>query len=265
MIQKKNKYNPSSSGFLLPAGTMSDYSSGCLRYMLVSSKQRTPYFDPLFAKIGAFHERWYEAKLGDQVEGVEVVVKSDITPLTEFSGRMDFVTKDKRIHETKASFSNNFYLDVIRDGKYKLSHLSQIVCYMIDLEQMEGVIACGYYEMDSQGEFSQSGFRTFTVTIDANGKILVDGEHTGYDVFQQLAHRNAAAAVLESQTVAGRPANVGSYKSPCNYCPMRNTCDRYDAEEIDKDEFIAQGINDIKNAPPMKAKPRGITKRRGKK
>jgi hypothetical protein len=233
--------------------------------MLVSSKQRTPYFDPLFAKIGAFHERWYEAKLGDQVEGVEVVVKSDITPLTEFSGRMDFVTKDKVIHETKASFSNSFYMDVIRVGKFKLSHLSQIVCYMINLEQTEGVIACGYYEMDSQGEFSQSGFRTLTVTIDANGKILVDGEHTGYDVFQQIAHRNAAADVLERQIIGGRPANIGSYTSPCNYCPMRATCDKYDDGDLTKEQFIAQGMNDIKYAPPMKAKPRGITKRRPKK
>lgn len=261
----KNKYYPSSSGFMVPAGTMSDYSSGCLRYILVSSKQRGPELDPLFMMIGEHHEDLYRVKLGDKVEGVEVVVKSDITPLTEFSGRMDFVTKDKMIHETKASFSNSFYLEVIRDGKFKLSHLSQIVCYMIDKEQSEGVIACGYYELDSAGQFVQSGYREFRVSIDADGKILVDGEHTGYDVFQQLAHRHAAARVLENQEVAGRPANIGQYTSPCHFCPLARTCDSYDEGSLSKEEFIAKGIDDIKNQTPMKAKPRGITKRRVKK
>lgn len=263
---KKHKIRPSSSGWAFGRSIEAEYSSACLRYMLVAQKALFKDIDPVYAKIGAHHEDLYAQKLGDTLQHREFVMKSEIMPGVEFSGRCDFITTDGTVHETKASFSKNFLYSVINKGSVKKSHLAQLVSYLIELKQTKGKIVAGYYEEAENGDYVQQGYREFDVEIDSEGRILVDGAASGYTVHNQMAFRLLAAETLSKQLIRDRPSNSDGFISPCNYCPMARLCDKYDAGQITDTEYIEEGVRSIDDAPPMKAKVNKVSvKRRSKK
>ncbi len=235
-----------------------EYNSSCLRYLLVASKSRPPQIDPAFMAVGAHHEDWYAAQLGSRLADRELVIKSEVLPGVEYSGRCDFVDTDGVVHETKGTFSASALSYVINKGKYKTSHLAQLVSYLTQLHKTQGVIAVGFYMVDEDGKYVQRAFREFKVSIQDDGSIYVDNEPSGFTVADQLAHRYQAAQALKNQTIADRPLNHNGFNSPCNFCPLKSVCNDYDAKTIDKDELITQGIKAINEQVPMKANPKKV-------
>jgi hypothetical protein len=262
---KPKKVYPSSSGFIQGNQVVTEYNSACLRYILVASKAKRTDLDPLFAQVGAQHEDWYAAILGDELADRELVLKTEILPGVEYSGRCDFVDTNGVVHETKATLSKNGLYGMINKGEWKINHLAQLVSYLIYLKRTEGKIAVGYYEKESESAttFIQKGFRVFTVGIRDSGAIVVDGVDTGLLVMEQLEHRYRAAKILETGAIAGRPRIDSPWKNPCNYCPVKSTCDEYDAGGLGDDEFISAAVRAVESAEPMKAKV-NVRKKRGK-
>ncbi len=246
-----NKIYPSASGFVSGLGVLSEYSSSCPRYMVIShNAPRTPILE-IYGRLGAFHESRVALLFGDQVEAVERPVKAQIDLDTEYSGRVDFILKDQTVIEAKASMSKTFRREVIRKGHVKLSHLAQIVSYMIQLKADKGQIITGYYEETPEGPdpFIQKESRIFHISIRSDGGILIDGEWSGHNAQDQYKHTLLAAEVLRTREIKDRPINTEDFfKSPCFFCPLKDVCTQYDKKYIDSEELKKKGFQILKNS-----------------
>lgn len=240
------KIHPSSSGFVTDNGLEISYNSACPRYIVASQGVEKKPIDPIYQQLGALHEDQYAEELGSAILHKELVIKEMLTPITQYSGRVDFVTKDGIIHELKASLSKNFLYSVIRKKIVKLSHLAQTVSYMIRLQQERAVIVAGFYREN----FTKAAEHRFVIEIEDSGDILADQDPTGYSVKNQLDHLNLVVSALESRAVTERPSNSGGWDSPCRYCPMRSVCDMYDAGMYDKEQLFALGAIEVANDVP---------------
>lgn len=242
---KKLKVYPSSSGFISDLGLEAEYNSACLRYMVISIGANRKDIDPIYAELGLLHEDWYAERLGDELKEREFPIKFDLAPTVEYSGRVDFLTHDGRVHETKASMSKNFLYKHIRKGEVKLSHLAQVVSYMIHLQLPKAVIAAGFY--DEQKTLKEKRF--FDVSIRDDGMIVVDDIPTGLEVKHQLAHLNAAVHALSTLEIGQRPENYLEFGSACHFCPVKALCSSYDFGHISAEELREQGREAINNEP----------------
>jgi hypothetical protein len=247
------KLYPSSSAFMLGELVVTEYESGCLRAILLADNgARTP-IPSIYEKVGAAHEDWYETQLKQDPRLItysrEVPIKFPVPGVegVQYSGRIDVLSAYEKagvvLHETKGTISKNTRLSVIRKGKVKLNHLAQLISYMIAKETTKGKIVAGYYEQDEAGNLMHQEGREFKVEIDSEGAILVDGAPTGYSVFDQIAHRTAAAKVLVGDTVPARPDKWDQkWGGPCTNCFNRDNCDKFDRGEIDgREAFIDAG------------------------
>jgi hypothetical protein len=206
--------------------------------------------------VGAVHEAVHEQEVkGDPKVASykrEMVIKADITDDVQYSGRCDFEVQYYKvgtvIHETKSTVSRSTRDHVIRKGQVKLNHLAQLVSYLIQLKTTRGKIVCGYYELNEVGDYERVEAREFKVTIRDNGAIYIDGEHSGFNVEDQIAHALAAAKVLSEQRIWERPeGHDAKWKSPCTFCPFKKACDKYDAAEITTvSELVEAAREDVK-------------------
>jgi hypothetical protein len=134
----------------------------------------------------------------------------------------------REIHECKGTSSKRTRLEVIRKGKVKLNHLAQLTSYMAHVEVTEGKLCVGYLEREDDKYVLQEE-RIFKITIDDEGRILVDSAPSGYRVQDQLAHMQAARQTLEKQELADRPDGwQAKWTSPCSFCPFKAACDKLD-------------------------------------
>ena len=222
-IPLKLKLYPSSSGFVTDKGIEVEYNSACPRYMVASiGADRIP-IDPKYAKLGEIHENWYEGQLGQNLEAREKEIRIDLSEKVQYSGRQDFVTKDGTIHETKATQSKSVLYQNVRKKKVKVSHLAQLVSYMIHEKTVNGRIVLGYYKDGLKGPVLQE-YVEFIVHIDDTGSVIVNGLPSGYTVAHQLAHLNLAKTGLETGSLAPRPYNFADWTGPCKRCPLNNLC-----------------------------------------
>ncbi len=223
------RYRPSSSAFQWGDLVLTQYNSGCIRSIVLT--QLLDYkvdIDPIYQKLGAHHEDLLAERLKDQIVERELVIKAPITDKVIYSGRADFILKDGTILEAKASILKTKYK---RERLPKASHISQVVSYMLQLEEGAAVINWGHYKaitkMDGY-KFELMGEAHYVVLLADNGQVVIDGEPTQYFAQDQLAHMHAAAKALESgdwQAVP-RPYNwKAKFGSPCNYCPFKEKCD----------------------------------------
>ncbi len=235
-IKKKFKIYPSSSGFLKENGELHvDYNSACIRYIVLSQGTDRIEIDPIYAILGAKHEDRYALLLGDKVEHREFPIKRDLSDLVEYSGRVDFITKDGLIHETKASMSRSFLKDHMDKGIAKNSHLAQIVSYMTQLERTEGKIVAGYYKSVNE----MKDFKVFSVKIREDGRIVVDSKLTDFLIEDQLRHLYATTRSLEDGSIGPRPVSKG-WNDPCRWCPVKALCDSYDRSQLSEEELKEQ-------------------------
>lgn len=208
---------------------MTQYNSGCLRSIVL--EQQTGYksdIDPIYQLLGAHHETKVEAVLGDEIRDREFVIKAPITDKVIYSGRADFILKDGTIVEAKASLAKGKYK---REPLPKQSHISQVVSYMLQLEQPYAQIVWGHYKA-KDGEFEFTGESLYHLELADNGQVIIDGKETPYFAQDQLAHMRAAAVALESGDWASVPKPYNweaKFGSPCHFCPFNKThCNKED-------------------------------------
>jgi len=233
-----------------------EYNSSCFRYLLVQHNSPfRPDIHPIYAEVGAFHEDYYEQRNEDRIAEREVVLKEQITDHALLSGRIDIVFTDGSFGETKATLSKTARREVIRKGNFKLSHLTQVVTYMIFSEVQKGSIIVGYYEQTEAGEWKLCEERTFEVTIDNDGEILVDGKKTTYNVQNVLKFIYKQADILHNRKVVKhRPMGLNPFNSPCKFCPLKDVCDKYDTCGMEDEDFIDEGIEALKKVIPNEPK-----------
>ncbi len=213
---------------------MTQYNSGCLRSIVF--EQLTNYksdIDPIYQLLGAHHEVQVEAALGDKVRDREFVIKAPITDKVIYSGRADFILKDGTIIEAKASLAKGKYK---REALPKQSHISQVVSYMMQLEQPYAEIHWGHYKaqarLDGPYTFTLTGEAKYQLGLSEQGQVIIDGTPTHYFAQDQLAHMRAAATALESGDWASVPKPYNweaKFGSPCHFCPFNKThCNKGD-------------------------------------
>jgi hypothetical protein len=248
------KFYPSSSAFMLGDVVMTKYDSGCLRSILAKANGiRTGEIHPVYKRVGAAHEDAYAELLSQDDKNIsierEVQVKKEISLDVQYSGRMDFRvlralpdgTHETIIHETKGTVSKNTRRD-FRKGEYNVSYLAQLVSYMVDERTTKGKLVCGYYEEDDSGVLRMQETREYRVTVTDTGRLDVDGEPSGYNVADLLAHRRAAAAVLENHEVGPRPDKWNQkWGGPCGRCAFSKTCDAWDSGALGTDTAMFLG------------------------
>lgn len=209
---------------------LTQYNSGCLRSIVLT--QLLDYhvdIDPIYQLLGAHHEDLLAERLKDQIAERELVIKAPITERVIYSGRADFILKDGTILEAKASLAKGKYK---REKLPKASHISQVVSYMLQLEQPLAAVNWGHYralQLDDGPVFNLAGEAEYKIELADNGQVLVDNTKTVYFAQDQLAHMQAAAKGLESGDWASlpRPYNwQAKFGSPCSYCPFKSYCDR---------------------------------------
>lgn len=236
----KLKIYPSSSGFVTENGLEIDYNSACPRYMVASIGSTRVELDPIYAELGALHEEWWTKKLGVRLIAREKEIKVELSDTVRYSGRADFIVEGPEVHETKASMSKTFLYQNIRKRKPKLSHLAQLVSYMIQLKIPKGQIIAGFYK-EKESRLVLQEHVEFKVDIDDEGRILVDGVATPYTVAHQLAHLHMAQQALETQELGDRrPLNYEAWTGPCKMCPLNNLCWAKDQSPITDKEFKDQ-------------------------
>lgn len=259
----KKRLYPSSSAFMWGDTVLTEYDSGCLRSILLRAHGAVTSIPKVFERVGAAHEDWYENVLKQDPTLItfsrEVVIKQPIEGAEGvlYSGRMDVLAAHKAgtvIHETKGTISKNSRLSVIRKGLVKLNQLAQLVSYMIVKQVPRGKLVVGYYEEDEHGALVHQEGREFKVEIDDSGSILVDGTPSGYSVFDQIAHRQAAAKVLAGNVVAARPDKWDQkWGGPCGNCVFKSACDRYDQGQFATvEEYIDAGREAARDAEANK-------------
>ncbi len=263
------KLYPSSAAFVLGDTVVTEYDSGCLRKILLTSKGVRGDIPAVYMRVGAVHEDNYAAGMANMQDVAtflrEVPIKAPVPgyETVMYSGRADFIA-DHRIavtgklggklieviHETKATISKTTRLKVIRKGLVKTNQLAQLVSYMIQRQTPYGILFVGYYEENAEGELVCTESRRFKIFIDDEGAVYIDGMPSGFTAQDQIAHRIAAARVLTEDVIGERPDGWNApYSGPCVRCPHKMTCILVDTGSISTvTDFVAAAKVDIEQA-----------------
>lgn len=246
-----NEFRASSSAFMWGQTVFTDYKTGCLRKILIQSRNHQATIDPKYGILGKINEDRHEARLIKEgtkfLREVEFKSKVPMVPSINLSGHADFILIDPLninpycVDELKSVTSKNVRRNVIKNGEYGTENLAQLVTYMAEAKVTKGRLIYTYYEQDTNNQqYYAVDERTFNVTIDDFGKIAVDSNPTQYSFNDVLAHRVAAARTIENGEVAQRPYRWElNFVSPCQWCPFKQACDKFDAGEIEgTDAFV---------------------------
>ncbi len=227
----KLKIYPSASGFSTGTSYEVEYSNSCLRYLLVSQGIAANIPEDM-QKMGAQHEDWWAAQLGDRLKERELPIKKDYGNNVEYSGRMDFVTVDGEIHETKASMSKNMLYKVIRKQQVKLNHLAQLLSYMLHTEIHKGRIIVGFYKKDEvNNTFLLKEYAEFAVKILESGSITVNDVTQKYTVQDAVNFLVQQIDTLSTGEIKHRPIRFSAWQDPCRFCKLKDLCDKYDEQK----------------------------------
>jgi hypothetical protein len=228
------KVYPSSAAWAWGSLVVTENRQGCVRNLLWDyvAKIEEP-FPPELAAMGLEGEERYMQHLINNQEHPfhrEKPFRSEIDGVM-VSGRLDFLVHHPKFdvcHERKSSKSSKVLYDVIRDGKPKVNHVAQVVCYFTHLNLTRGILSYWYQPKDKE--------RAFRIEVTDDGRITIDGALYMYTVADQLAHQVLAAETLKTQTIGDRPmGNV-----PCRYCPYASRCNDYEVFSGTNEEFIQQ-------------------------
>lgn len=231
------KIYPSSSGFMFGKSYEVDYNSACFRYLVVSQGIKKD-IDPKYQELGKQHEDWYaEFRKEDILYQEKPIVK--YYDNIKYSGRIDFIMKNGEIHETKASISKSFLYSVVRKKEVKLSHLAQLVSYLVHTKSVKGKIIAGYYKLIAKDSnvLTLSEYTEFLVEINDLGEILVNGIKFRYSVKDSITYLLTLVNMLKTEEIGIRPTSKNTWSNPCTYCPLLPLCDSFDAGSLSKEEY----------------------------
>ncbi len=238
------KLYPSSSGFALEDGYVVEYNSACLRYLPAAMDADRIEIDPKYMTLGLQHEDMHAERLGDKLKDRELPVKREYQSNVVYSGRVDFITTDGEIHETKGSMSKNFLYSVIRKKQPKLSHVAQLTSYLAHLNMTKGKIVAGYYVADKKGKVGLKEEVIFDVEVDENGDLFIDGNKYKYSLKDQLKYLEMAVETVSSGLPRKkRPSNYMDFSGPCTYCPLKYLCTMYDKDKVSSEVFKKEAID----------------------
>ncbi len=206
---------------------------------------RGPPLHPSYAAIGEQNENEHALTLKEPFQA-ELPFKRDLGQGVTLSGRADFVLSNE-IHECKASFTEN-------KGKPKDEHLAQLTCYLLEFQFTRGVLIYGYYKQRADGTFKRHSTTTFEVLLDGD-VILVDGFDSGFKASELVNSLVQLAKYLKSDLPAPRPSTATSFFSPCKYCPVKDLCDRIEAEGLVISETRAEAALLIQSKTGPTPKP----------
>lgn len=230
------KIYPSSSGFTDGDQYEVEYNSACLRFLVVSQGIHKEIPEE-YSKMGAVHEEWWETQesIKSQQYVRELPVKKEYGDV-EYSGRIDFIVNNSEVHETKASMSKNVLYKTIRKKEVKLSHLAQLISYMLHTEIDKGKIVVGFYSKKGEG-FDLKEHTIFDITIDVDGRIIVDNIPHYYTAHDAIKYLFFQIKYLSSGVIGPRPKRI-AWKDPCKFCPLKDLCDKHDfTDKLNKDDF----------------------------
>lgn len=263
-MTKIHKIYPSSSAFWWAGKAVTEYSSGCLRQILLARNGVREPFNPMYAEVGEINEDEFEKRIPEGVAYErEKVIKGPIEGYENvvYSGRIDFDIGGLPI-ELKSGTSKNTRLNVIRKGKLKLNQLAQLISYMVRKKTDKGFLYSDYYEKDKKDKWVRQEGVKFKIKLDSEGGIWYKPERTLFDkkgssnkafptepvksdftVHDQIKHTMAQAEMLSTQSIADRPiAPIENFNTPCDYCVFSDVCDMVDKKDITKTkDFLNEG------------------------
>jgi hypothetical protein len=181
----------------------------------------------------------------------EVPFKREVNADTILSGRADFVFDD-RVDECKATFSDPTFKNA-KAGKPEMSHLTQLVCYLMEFGKSEGRLIYGYFVRAKDGNLKRQDTALIKINID-EGRVLVNGADTGYtvnDLTNTILH---ISQFMRTDIPAPRPAANG-FMSACKFCPAKELCDRIDDQNLLISEVKEEALELIENKKPAVPKP----------
>ncbi len=238
------KIYPSSLTFMKGRLVYAEYSSSCLRKVLLSMHGIKEPFPEHLRDAGAANEESYETTLKKAQTPYEreLPVTMVIAPGVLLSGRIDFLIDSSRIVELKRVTSSSSWSKLKAAGAPRLANVAQIVSYMLAKELDSATLAYSYNSRGKEHEIH------FSITIDLQGRILVDGQDFGFEVENILKFMQTAADNYNNGVVWDRPLNWDSkFASPCTYCHFKTACDSYDNGLLEGvDAFLADSKQAIK-------------------
>lgn len=245
---KPIKVHGSSSAFAFGNLIVTQYSSGCLRNILLKYHDVKEPFPEHHKERGKINEDLFEhearLKRGCVVDReVPVVEHIDDSTGAYFSGRIDYrvtVGDESYLVELKSTESSNVLKEVIGKGNFKTDNLAQLVAYMLVTRLNHGQLIYTYFERDSTKALSKAAERVFDVWLHDDGSIIVDGKRSQFTVHDQLAHRHAVVDALKRQCVSPRPYKWSDFDGPCKWCPFAKVCDSYDDGYLETTEQFIQ-------------------------
>jgi hypothetical protein len=249
------KIYPSSLTFSWNTYYTPKYESGCWRYMQLAVGAKRIPLHPDYAAIGNMHEELHEK---DHPEAKrEVPFKRVVNPNTILSGRADFVFDD-RVDECKATFSETTFKNA-KAGKPEMSHLTQLVCYLMEFGVQRGRLIYGYFvqekdKLDKPKTFRRKDTAIIEVSIGDQGNVYVGGADTGYTVSDLTNTIFQIADWMRTDLPAPRPAANG-FMSACKFCPASELFDRIDDQNLLISEVRTEALELIENKKPAIPKP----------
>ncbi len=237
-----NEFRASSSAFQWGEMVFTDYKTGCLRKILLQSKEQQATIDPKYGILGKINEDRHEARLISEgkkyIREFEFKTSIPSVPEVYFSGHMDFLLLENTfpvsVDELKSVTSKNVKRTVIKNGEYNTENLAQTVAYMGEAKVPKARLIYTFYEVDTNNNnYYATDERIFNVGVDDFGKITVDSKPTQFTFNDVLAHRVASAKVIRDSVVAQRPYRWElNFVSPCTFCAFKEACDKFDSGEI---------------------------------
>ena len=216
---------------------------------LAVGAKRVP-LHPDYAAIGAMHEELHEKEHPEAKR--EVPFKRIVNPNTILSGRADFVFDD-HIDECKATFSESTFKNA-KAGKPEMSHLTQLVCYMMEFGVSRGRLIYGYFVKDRFDKLKRKDTAIIEVSLGSRDQVWVNNADTGYTASDLTNTILQIADWMRTDLPAPRPAANG-FMSACKFCPAKELCDRIDDQNLLISEVRAEALELIENKKPAVPKP----------
>ena len=264
VVKIKQTVGASAAAFMDGKLINTQYSSGCLRYILASKAGLKSKIPEKFEKMGEINELRFYRKLVDS--GKYALILDEVplkVPLgigeVEYSARTDFLTMKHGstqfvVHENKSTM-NSSTLGAAKRGEFRINQLAQIVGYLIIKDLPLGYLHIdGYSEKKIKGtdkteivpkirrDTKKPHSYTFEITFSEKRDILVDGRLSGFTALDAVNHMVAVAEMLNKPYVADRPMNAEDERGACSFCDLRYVCDKTDEEDLTVDEFINEAL-----------------------
>lgn len=242
----KSHIAPSSCAVLKNGQVHTTSSGSCLRQRWFKARgAKRPEIDPIYQEAGAFWEREVAADLTRA--GIMFVDQYEVQGTIDgisIRGEVDlWLPYSRTFIECKALVSSNRRLKIIRKGEVDMSHLLQVVCYLLATRAPYGVLRYAFVHHVSEVDKTLiapldtdkgKNRRDFVISIDNDANILVDGERYKYSVEDLWAYCQEHVDKVAGAQLPNRPYidPFDKWSSPCNRCVLPKTCDNADLAEM---------------------------------